>query len=127
MIQYYCPTCRAEHTETDKPSVTFCQHCGDGSITLIHISDPNEQPLPIQTQLLLKEQQLQSDFDSALAAMFKAQDDWADAEQNDGPEYDAYLLAKKKYDDTEAAIKKVHTAMDMLDQVENTLKEVSAA
>ncbi len=126
MIQYYCPTCRAEHMETEDKLVTYCQECGDGAIVLIHRSDPNEQPLPIQTQLLLKEQQLQSEFDSALAAMFKAQDDWAEASDKNGPEYDAYLLAKKKYDDTEAAIKKIHKAMNMLDQVEATLKEMAA-
>ena len=127
MIQYYCPTCRAEHMETEDKLVTYCQECGDGAIVLIHRSDPNEQPLPIQTKLLLTEQKLQAAYDQALSELFKSQDNWAEASDKNGPEYDAYLLAKKKYDETEAAIKKVHKAMDMLDQVENTLKEVSAA
>ena len=113
--------------ETEDKLVTYCQECGDGAIVLIHRSDPNEQPLPIQTQLLLKEQQLHSEFDSALAALFAAHDQWAEASDKNGPEYDAFLIAKKKYDEIEATIKKVHDAMDMLDQVENTLKEVSAA
>ena len=112
--------------ETEDKLVTYCQECGDGAIVLIHRSDPNEQPLPIQTKLLMTEQKLQAAYDEALSELFKSQDNWAEASDKNGPEYDAYLLAKKKYDETEAAIKKIHKAMNMLDQVEATLKEVAA-
>jgi len=122
MFQYYCPTCHIEHIENTP--VTFCQHCGDGSISLVFISDQTEK-MSYQSKLILAEERLLQKMEAAFVVMETAQAKYW--ETNQPEDHDACLLATVAYNESVTNLKRIQREMAHAATIETMIDNMLGA